>query len=242
MDDGALVLLVAVAALYFWGRDSAQSADQVGPAQVDPASQPPIDATIYDARDAWIANGGMPGMAIDEPQGPGVTADPSEWNSGPQFDAMGNVTEAGWWSNLVDRWSISKVPAQYVAAIASAEVQFGLPANMLARLLWQECRYRPDIISGSTQSSVGALGIAQFMPDTAAQLGIDPLDPAQAIPGAAHYLRSLYNATGTWAKALAAYNWGIGNVQRKGLSRAPLETQNYYKQILADIGMNAAVA
>jgi soluble lytic murein transglycosylase-like protein len=236
-DDGALVLIVAVAAIYLLARN-AQPGGDVQEVQTDQA--PPID--ILDARDAWIANGGAPEVTESDAQGPGVAADPLQWDAEPQYDAMGNVISAGWWGNLVDRWSQSKIPAQYAATIAGAEAQFGLPSNMLARLLWQESRYRADIINGSTQSSVGALGIAQFMPATAADLGIDPLNPAQAIPAAARYLRNLYNSTGTWAKALAAYNWGVGNVQRKGLDRAPIETQNYYKQILADIGMNAAVA
>jgi soluble lytic murein transglycosylase-like protein len=67
------------------------------------------------------------------------------------------------------------------------------------------------------------MGIAQFMPATAIdELGSQnaALDPDQVIPGAAHYLAKLYSRTGTWAGALAAYNWGIGNVLRKGLVAA----------------------
>jgi soluble lytic murein transglycosylase-like protein len=75
------------------------------------------------------------------------------------------------------------------------------------------------------------------MPATAQDLGIDPLDPAQAIPAAGAYLRRLYDATGTWSKALAAYNWGIGNVQRKGLAAAPAETRAYVAQITGDTGV-----
>jgi len=80
------------------------------------------------------------------------------------------------------------------------------------------------------------------MPATAAEMGIDPLDPFAAIDAAARYLRSLYRQTGAWDKALAAYNWGIGNVQRKGIARAPTETQNYFRQILADIGLGSLYA
>ena len=80
------------------------------------------------------------------------------------------------------------------------------------------------------------MGIAQFMPATAREwLGSEAaaLDPNAAIPGAARYLAWLYNRTGGWAEALAAYNWGIGNVQRKGLARAPAETRDYFSTILA---------
>lgn len=126
-------------------------------------------------------------------------------------------------------------PEKYAATIAAAEIQHGLPRDMLARLLWQESRYREDIISGRVRSPVGAQGIAQFMPATARELGIDPLNPAQAINAAGLYLARLYRMFGNWSEALAAYNWGMGNVQRKGLGSAPRETRNYYSQILADV-------
>lgn len=128
-------------------------------------------------------------------------------------------------------------PAEYAGMIAAAEAQYGLPTNMLARLLYQESHYRDDIIRGDVTSSAGALGIAQFMPGTADDLGIDPLDPVQAIPAAARYLRQQFNTFGDWAMALAAYNWGPGNVRRKGLDAAPIETRLYYSSILSDIGM-----
>lgn len=133
-------------------------------------------------------------------------------------------------------WSIDKVPAEYRASIVNAETRNGLPAGMLARLLYQESHYRQDIITGKTKSPAGALGIAQFMPATAAEMGIDPLEPYQSIDAAARYLAMLYKSTGNWAQALAAYNWGIGNVKRKGLAVAPRETVSYYTSILSDIG------
>ena len=47
-------------------------------------------------------------------------------------------------------------------------------------------------------------------------------------------MRQLFNATGTWQHALAAYNWGIGNLKRLGFSKAPLETRNYVATIAGD--------
>lgn len=135
-------------------------------------------------------------------------------------------------TNALGTW---RAPAQYAGIIAQAEIQHGIPTAMLERLLYQECRYRQDIITGRVRSSVGAMGIAQFMPATAAEMGIDPLNPAQAVPAAAKYLKGLFNRFGTWSQALAAYNWGQGNVSRKGLANAPRETRNYYSQILADV-------
>lgn len=139
---------------------------------------------------------------------------------------------------LTQTLELWRPPEKYAPAIAAAEQRHGIPRDMLARLLYQESRYREDIITGRVKSPVGALGIAQFMPATAQEMGIDPLEPMQAIDGAGRYLARLYRASGTWAKALAAYNWGLGNVQRKGMAKAPAETRNYYAQILNDI--NAA--
>lgn len=127
-------------------------------------------------------------------------------------------------------------PAQYAPAIAAAESANGLPRRLLERLLWQESRYRADIISGARRSSAGALGIAQFMPATAAEMGIDPLDAFASIDAAATYLARLYRRFASWEMALAAYNWGQGNVARKGLAAAPAETRAYYSEILADLG------
>ena len=162
-----------------------------------------------------------------------------------QGDSFGFVAEAyneavsivGDWADMATGYNINKVPIQYRGAIAQAERAHGIPDGMLARLLWQESRYRPEIIDGRKRSPVGALGIAQFMPATARELGIDPLEPFQAIAAAGRYLASLYRQTGAWPEALAAYNWGIGNVKRKGLAAAPTETRNYFGQILADLGM-----
>ena len=128
-----------------------------------------------------------------------------------------------------------RAPQAYATTIATAEWRYGIPAMLLERLLWQESRYREDIITGRVRSPAGALGIAQFMPATAAEIGVDPLNPTQAIDGAARYLRSLYGTFGNWTEALAAYNWGIGNVTRRGLDAAPRETRNYFTNILADV-------
>lgn len=136
-------------------------------------------------------------------------------------------------------WPAGSEP--YQGLIQSAADDYGVPVGVLAALLWKESRYNPVIIDGSRRSGKGAMGIAQFMPATARQeLGSEQaaLDPEQAIPGAARYLARLYRATGTWSQALAAYNWGIGNVQRKGIAAAPAETVDYYNTILGMAGLD----
>jgi soluble lytic murein transglycosylase-like protein len=124
----------------------------------------------------------------------------------------------------------------YDALITSSAIQYRIPPEVLYKLLRNESRFRPDIIDGRTKSPTGALGIAQFMPATAVEeLGSvqAALDPNIAIPGAARYLAKLRKSfDGDLTKAVAAYNWGIGNVKRKGLANAPKETVNYAFDIL----------
>lgn len=128
-----------------------------------------------------------------------------------------------------------RAPQKYRSAIVQAEQENGIPSGLLERLLYQESRYRNDIISGKVKSRVGAMGIAQFMPVTASELGVDPLDAYQSIFGAARYLSRLFKSTGSWNKALAAYNWGIGNVARKGIDNLPAETAHYVSSITNDV-------
>jgi hypothetical protein len=108
-----------------------------------------------------------------------------------------------------------------------AEAKYGLPVGMLASIMRAESGGDPMAVSKK-----GAMGLYQFMPATARELGIDPLDPAQATEGAGRYLSQLYDQTKDWPKALAAYNWGIGNVKEKGLAAAPEETQKYVPKVL----------
>lgn len=127
----------------------------------------------------------------------------------------------------------------YLAAIRQAESANGLPANLLLRLLDQESKFRPDIISGKVSSRAGALGIAQVMPATAASPGYgvpplaNPLDPFQAIAWAARYLRAMYARFGDWRLALAAYNYGPGAVAAG--KPWPQETVAYVYNITRDV-------
>lgn len=133
------------------------------------------------------------------------------------------------------------VPPRYRQAVTAAELREGLPHDLLARLLWQESRYREDIINGSVVSSAGAQGIAQIVPRW--HPNVNPLDPFASIDYAARYLRDLRRQTGSWPLALAAYNWGIGNLnnaltkygRQNVLAYAPKETRNYVTEIAADV-------
>lgn len=178
--------------------------------------------------------------AIYDPSQPDTVGpiDPAPVDLAPPVDSAPAVNILGFQIPDLMTYRPPKAAAPYTETISKAERENAIPEGLLARLLYQESRYRQDIITGKVRSPVGAVGIAQFMPATAKDLGVDPLDPTSAINGAGRYLRQLYNQLGTWSQALAAYNWGIGNVKRKGMAKAPAETRAYVAQITADTGVN----
>ena len=114
-------------------------------------------------------------------------------------------------------------------SVAAETRKNDIPAAFLIRLLYQESGFRPGTISSS-----GALGIAQFMPETAADRRLDnPFDPLQAIPASARLLRDLQRKFGNLGLAAAAYNAGPKRVQDWIANKAslPQETQDYVKSI-----------
>ncbi|EAR50999.1 transglycosylase SLT domain protein [Oceanicola granulosus HTCC2516] len=105
----------------------------------------------------------------------------------------------------------------------------GVPEELFLRLVNQESRWNVN-----ARSHKGALGLAQLMPATARQLGVDPADPNQNLDGGARYLRMQFDTFGSWRLALAAYNAGPGAVQRYGGIPPYAETRNYVAVILGE--------
>lgn len=115
--------------------------------------------------------------------------------------------------------------------IQKASALHNIPTALLSALLKQESGFNPKAVS-----PVGAQGIAQFMPATARGMGINPLDPEQAVTGAAKYLRQSWDKFGKPELALAAYNAGGGAVSQYGGIPPYKETQNYVKNIMSMAG------
>jgi peptidoglycan DL-endopeptidase CwlO len=125
------------------------------------------------------------------------------------------------------------VPDQYVQTIEQAAASNGIPASLLSALLYHESRFEPAVVS-----SGGAEGIAQFMPSTAAGMGVNPLNPTQSIDGAAQLLGSYTRQFGSYADALAAYDAGAGAVEQYGGVPPYAETQAYVPAVLSLAGLS----
>ncbi len=108
--------------------------------------------------------------------------------------------------------------------------KYGLDPRIFIRQIKAESDFNPY-----AGSSAGARGIAQFMPATARELGIDPMDSKQALDGAAKLMAKYVRQYGSYRKALAAYNAGTGAVAKYGGVPPYAETQAYVKKILSGI-------
>ena len=118
--------------------------------------------------------------------------------------------------------------------LESAARAHGLPVEFFARVIWQESRFRADAVGPVTRSGKRALGIAQFMPGTAAERNLlNPFDPIQALPKSAEFLRELRREFGNLGLAAAAYNAGPRRVREwmAGTGPMPAETRNYVQAI-----------
>ena len=90
-----------------------------------------------------------------------------------------------------------------------------------------ESGFNPD-----ARSPVGAIGLGQLMPDTAAVLGVDPYDPEENLRGSARYLLAQLEDFGAPDLALAAYNAGPDAVREYGGIPPYAETEGHVAKVL----------
>ena len=121
--------------------------------------------------------------------------------------------------------------------------------QMIARVA-EKTNLSPDLIhsvvaaesayDSAAVSPAGAQGLMQLMPDTAQELGVqDSFDPLQNLLGGSKYLKQLLDKySGDLDSALAAYNWGQGNVDRRGLDQMPKETRDYLARVKNGLAKN----
>ena len=122
----------------------------------------------------------------------------------------------------------SRTDREFQDMIATAAQKYQVDPKLISAVAEAE--------SGGEQSAVspvGAIGVMQLMPDTAAALGVDPYDEQQNIEGGAKYLRQMLDSFGgDVRKAVAAYNAGPQAVRNYGGVPPYAETQNYVEHVL----------
>lgn len=118
---------------------------------------------------------------------------------------------------------------QYGATAQDAAASNDIPAPIFLSLISRESKWNPLAVGTS-----GEIGLTQVMPSTAANPGygvpaFDPYDTNAALHASAQYLKALFNITGNWYDALAAYNGGLNNVNST-------QTQTYAAQVMQAAG------
>ncbi len=117
--------------------------------------------------------------------------------------------------------------AYYMNLAREAARRYGVPEDLFLSLIQQESNFDPSVVS-----SAGAIGLAQLMPDTAKELGVNPHNVEENLAGGARYLNQMLGRFPDVSLALAAYNAGPTRVARLGRIPNIEETQNYVKSVL----------
>ena len=128
-----------------------------------------------------------------------------------------------------DRRSSTRLKVQYSAIIEEIAQTYALESALIHAVVVAESAYNAMAVSKK-----GAAGLMQLMPQTAAGLGVDPLDSDQALKGGATYLGQQLTAFGGRADlALAAYNAGPTAVRKAGGIPPYPETEAYAEKVLS---------
>lgn len=119
---------------------------------------------------------------------------------------------------------MSDFKKQYLPVAMAAAQKYGLDPVMFAAQIEQESGWNP-----AAKSRAGARGIAQFMPATAKEMGVNPLDPVAALDASARYMAQLKDRFGNEDLARQAYNAGMGTLSKvlAGKAKLPKETADY---------------
>jgi soluble lytic murein transglycosylase-like protein len=146
----------------------------------------------------------------------------------------------------VSGWASVNDGPLWVPVINVAENQYGIPPNLLARMAYQESKFRPIVIDGSEVGASGDLGILQMLPQYFSSVTVPrpftPQDTGAQIQQAAGELARLYGVFHDWGLSVAAYNDGQGNVRAYLAGNRPLppRTLAYVSGVLTDVPVSGA--
>jgi len=157
----------------------------------------------------------------------------------PDFQSVDLLTKmAAQQSQILDKYYANQQPSllkpeqkgrsEIEQMIDQVAKRVSLAPELIRSVVTAESDYDPTAVSHA-----GAQGLMQLMPATAQELGVqDSFDPLQNLSGGSRYLKQLLvKYDGDLDHALAAYNWGQGNVDRQGLKNMPEETRNYLAKV-----------
>ena len=154
------------------------------------------------------------------------------------------------------RWLSARPDYVNRSMTRSSRYLFYIVQEVNARNMPTEIALLPFVESAfvtHAKSSAKAVGLWQFMPATGKDFQLtqnvfrdERRDVLQSTDAALDYLQRLYNQFGSWELALAAYNWGAGNVakaQKRNLAAGlptdyeslnmPRETRMYVPKLMA---------
>lgn len=121
-----------------------------------------------------------------------------------------------------------ELPGDTNSMIAAAARKYNVDPRLVAAVAQTESNGNQEAVS-----SAGAVGVMQLMPETAADLGVNPYDKQQNIEGGAKYLRQMMDTFGgDVRKAVSAYNAGPQAVRDYGDVPPYRETQSYVNKVL----------
>ena len=239
----SVLLVIACPAILMAGAAETSELDAVNPAvdasapspsmnsngeEKAPAEKTAVEKPILPAANDLVQhdpNAAKEETPVEQTSSP-PAAEAAEAKRGDEFAApesqAGNAAET---SGLTDSMCL---------ILESAAAANGLPLEFVARVIWQESRFKPNAIGPTTRTGHRAQGIAQFMPYTATERGLlNPLDPETALPEAAEFLAELRREFGNLGLAAAAYNAGPGRVRDfiDGRGVMPAQTRHYVRAI-----------
>jgi soluble lytic murein transglycosylase-like protein len=122
----------------------------------------------------------------------------------------------------------AQTPTSFGDIIKTASMRYGVEEGLIKAVIRQESNFNPTAVSRA-----GARGLMQLMPGTAAGLGVrDSFDPEQNIMAGTRFLRDMLDRyNGDVDSALAAYNWGPGNLDKSRGAFLPRETREYLVKV-----------